>query len=200
MRAGSGCDDPAVWEAVSPYWDAQRAEEMAEVGSPGFAEQWLNVWPDASDVGRWLPGVGDAGDGRAGWGVGAGCGGVWVGVHRRTGAVGGGCGVAASRRSRCGRGCGWWGRAAEAWLVLGARQGVGASGGGEAGGDGRRGTVEHVNVSIGRAATTELRDVVLSGVLTVAGVPDEQWAGVRTVPADGGEMIYAPKSLGMSTR
>jgi hypothetical protein len=60
----------------------------------------------------------------------------------------------------------------------------------------KRRRVEPVNVSVGRAATTELRDAVLSGVLQVGGVPDEQWAGVRTVPADGGEVLYAPKSVG----
>lgn len=49
--------DPGVWEAASPYWDAQREEEMRlAAGSAGFAEQWLNVWPTAEVGGSWLPG------------------------------------------------------------------------------------------------------------------------------------------------
>jgi hypothetical protein len=55
---------------------------------------------------------------------------------------------------------------------------------------------DQVNVSIGRAATTELRDAVLNGVLRVEGLPDSQWQAVRTTAADGGEVIYAPKSAG----
>jgi len=53
-----------------------------------------------------------------------------------------------------------------------------------------------VNTSIGRAATSELREVLSRGLLTVAGVDDAQWEAVRTIPADGGEMIHAPKSAG----
>jgi predicted enzyme related to lactoylglutathione lyase len=60
----------------------------------------------------------------------------------------------------------------------------------------KRRTVQPVNTSIGRASTTELREVLVRGLLTVAGVDDAQWAAVRTAPADGGEVIHAPRSVG----
>lgn len=38
--------DPAVWRASTAYWNPGREELMrAAVGRPGFAENWLNVWP-----------------------------------------------------------------------------------------------------------------------------------------------------------
>jgi len=54
--------DPAVWRASSPYWNRGRQRLMAAAaGSPSFAENWLNVWPDeaGADGGLWLD--------RAGW-------------------------------------------------------------------------------------------------------------------------------------
>jgi hypothetical protein len=46
---GADYADPAVWRAASPWWDGQRAEEMALAHrSEGFAEQLLNVWPAAA--------------------------------------------------------------------------------------------------------------------------------------------------------
>jgi hypothetical protein len=48
--------DPDVWRAASPWWDEQRGDEMQlAAGSQGFAEQWLNVWPEGSGLGGWLP-------------------------------------------------------------------------------------------------------------------------------------------------
>jgi hypothetical protein len=81
-------------------------------------------------------------------------------------------------------------------LIIGARRVWAHPGVVKLAGLANRGHVEPVNVSTSRAATTELRDAVLGGVLTVAGVDDGTWAGVRTTPADGGETIYAPKSVG----
>lgn len=57
---GAGPDDdpldPGVWRAVSPWWDEQRGDEMAlAAGLQGFGEQWLNVWPEGSGLGGWLP-------------------------------------------------------------------------------------------------------------------------------------------------
>jgi hypothetical protein len=69
--------DERVWRAASPWWDEQRGDEMRLVaGSPGFAEQWLNVWPDGSGLSGWLPA-----------GVVAGCGRVSVSPQGLVGAV-----------------------------------------------------------------------------------------------------------------
>jgi hypothetical protein len=55
--AGADPADPGMWAGVSPWWDEQRADEMRlMVGTPGFAEQWLNVWPARAEGDGWLPG------------------------------------------------------------------------------------------------------------------------------------------------
>ena len=50
--------DPAVWRAASPVWTEQRERMMRGAQSaPGFAEQWLNIWPNASrEVQGWPAG------------------------------------------------------------------------------------------------------------------------------------------------
>jgi hypothetical protein len=41
--------DPAVWRAASPVWTEQRERMMRGAqASPGFAEQWLNIWPNTA--------------------------------------------------------------------------------------------------------------------------------------------------------
>jgi hypothetical protein len=53
--------DPEVWRAASPHWTPQRQTMMAsQVGAQGFAQQWLNIWPDFAGSGEagfgWPPG------------------------------------------------------------------------------------------------------------------------------------------------
>ena len=52
-----------------------------------------------------------------------------------------------------------------------------------------------MNTARQRAATEALADVLRSGSLTVAGVSDGEWEGVRTAPADGGHTVSARASV-----
>lgn len=193
--APEGADplDPATWRAASPHWDDQRAEEMSLVaGQPGFAEQWLNVWPTPSvDVLRWLPKVmtdrarGRVGDAPSeavcavevapdsdGWAVAA----AWPHTRNRI-------------RARV------WQvpDAHSADLAVGDRR-VLAHQAVAAHPDLARRHVEVVSVPQARAATAVLRDALAAHLLTVAGVDDDTWAGLRTMPADGGEVISPRRS------
>jgi hypothetical protein len=79
--------DPATWRAASAWWDEQRAEFMdATKKHPGFAAQWLNVWPtDALGKPEWPRG--------------------WSGLQEVAGApVVGGIGAVEASRDRK-----WWG-------------------------------------------------------------------------------------------
>jgi hypothetical protein len=187
---GGNADDPAV----SPYWDEGRRLDMADAaGTAGFDEQWLNLWPDESDVGRWLPGrATDSTAGRVGVAPSSAVCGVEVTPDGRRWAV-----AAAWAHGAAGvRGRVWLvDSPAEVQLVVGSRR-VWAHPAVVRHPMLRWSQADQVNVSIGRAATTELRDAVLGGHLRVEGVPDGQWRAVRTMAADGGEVIYAPKSEG----
>jgi hypothetical protein len=50
--------DPVVWREASPVWSADRAAFLAvKAGQSGFAEQYLNVWPQVAEVqAEWPPG------------------------------------------------------------------------------------------------------------------------------------------------
>jgi hypothetical protein len=193
-NAGDVEDDPRMWEVVSPWWDAQRGSEMADVvGTAGFGEQWLNVWPDESDVGRWLPRrASDGTEGRVGVAPSSAVCGVEVTPDGRRWAV-----AAAWPHGQSGVRAHVWlvDSPGEVRLVVGSRR-VWAHPAVVRHPMLRWSQADQVNVSIGRAATTELRDAVLNGVLRVEGLPDSQWLAVRTTAADGGEVIYAPKSAG----
>jgi hypothetical protein len=50
---GEDPQDPAVWRASSAYWGPGRLGLMEWAASrPGFAEEWLNRWPDLSRLQR----------------------------------------------------------------------------------------------------------------------------------------------------
>ncbi len=45
-QPGADPMDPKVWQSAAPAWSPGRLELMASsVGSTGFEEQWLNMWP-----------------------------------------------------------------------------------------------------------------------------------------------------------
>jgi hypothetical protein len=60
----------------------------------------------------------------------------------------------------------------------------------------RRWGVQPLNVAQARGATASLRQVARTGRLSIAGLPDEQWAAVVTSTADGGEVIDGRRSAG----
>ena len=193
---GADPDDPWTWECASPHWSVQRGDEMAlAAGTAGFAEQWLNVWP-SEDVleDRWVPrSVSDAAS------------------VQRVGPIPAGavCALECTPDGRRWAVAAAWPRGrsqvvARVWLVDSARRGLSVVGQRQlyahqavtAHPDMLGRAVEPVTMSVGRAATTELRDALMAGHLRVVGMSDEQWSVVGTMPADGGEVVSATRSQG----
>ncbi len=199
---GADPSTPANWKAASPYWDEQRERVMArewskamtngDSGVESFSMQYLNVWPrNAEQSNRWLPSyqtarsegkVGDAPedavmavesfmDGSR-WSVAA----AWPHTKGRV-------------RARV------WSvsSAREAAAIIGDRQ-VWCYSGVAAVPELMRRPIKAMSTSTARAATGVLRNVMAENRITVMGVPDSTWQGVRTLPADGGEVISRARS------
>ena len=193
--------DPETWRQASPEWsDRRRAllerewvkAQKSEKALATFRMQWLNQWPDTQTASRWIPARMTAA----------------AEQHLGEAPAGAVCAIetAYSDPGRFAVALAWpdgsgvaarvWeaGSQAEALRVAGDRsvwvhqtlaESIGP----------RRYGVERVTISQHRAATNTLREVLRAGRLAVAGVPDEQWAAVRTSAADGGEIIDGRKSV-----
>jgi hypothetical protein len=188
--------DPAVWRAAHPFWPSGRDRLIAKaIGRPGFAENWLNVWPTPRDTLRWLPvaSTNRAAEART----------------PRLPPVSAVCGIECSLDGqRWALAMAWTDRrglAVRVWLLEALEDALRIAGTRpvrahratvERAPMTERGALEAVTESQHRAATGELRRAVLEGGTRIAGIPDEQWAAVRTVPADGGEAIDARRSTG----
>lgn len=188
--------DPRTWRAASPWWDAEREDEMRLVaGTAGFQEQWLNVFPAAEEEtdGRWLPQrATDLAKGRVGNPPDNALAALEVTQDGRRWAVS----MAWPHGRKSVRARVWTcDSAREALLIIGSRR-TWAHPAVIANPDMKHRSVTPINVSIGKASTNELRELLLGGHLVVAGMTDDDWAAIRTTNADGGEVIYAPKSTG----
>jgi len=190
--------DPGTWPAAAPHWDEARAEEMQMMsGSPGFLEQWLNVWPDAQDETRWLPRrltVGTVTDVPLVDNLEAVCGleSMWgVDEDPRRFAV-----VAVSGETIKAAKVTRHATIAEAITEIGDRPvithpAVVA----HLAANGRTQGVTSVQIAQQRAGTQLLREHVSAGAIKVEGVTDEEWAGVRIGVTSGGEVIDGRRSV-----
>ena len=193
---GEDFADPRVWRASSAYWGPGREALMRTASTrPGFAEEWLNVWPvSRAAATRWLPesvtvaaaavlpwpadDVGVVGlesrwdsysDGPGRWAVALAVAGSVKVVRVDT--LADAVAAAGDRRIVC-------------HDVV--RQQLAAVG--------RGWRVDAVNTAGARAAAQTLAGLMRGGRLRVDGIEEPTWDGVRVFPSDGGDAIDSRRS------